>query len=91
MPFTAKFPLGLVVMTTGAYDALTAADVKRALFWHGQGHWGDVSDDDAQANDRALTEGTRILSAYIAENGTRFWVITEADRSATTVLLPDEY
>ncbi len=88
---TGKFPLGRVVITTAAVDALTAADVKRGLFWHSQGNWGDVSPDDAAENDLSLREGFRLLSAYTAENGTPFWVITEADRSATTVLLPDDY
>ncbi|MFI5397703.1 MAG: hypothetical protein ACHQ9S_19375 [Candidatus Binatia bacterium] len=86
-----KFPLGRVVATTGAYDALTPLDIKRGIFFHSQGDWGDVCEEDKRLNDRALIEGTRILSAYVAENGTRFWIITEADRSATTVLLPEEY
>lgn len=90
--FTAsKFPLGLVVVATEAYDALDAADIKQSLFWHSQGFWGEVCDEDKQANDRAVADGDRILSAYLTENGVRFWVITEADRSATTVLLPQEY
>ena len=87
----AKFPLGLVVATTGAYDTLTPLDIKRGLFLHSQGDWGDVCEEDKALNDQALVEGTRLLSAYHAEDGTKFWVITEADRSATTVLLPDEY
>ena len=87
----AKFPLGRVVVTTGAYDALTAADMKMGLFWHSQGHWGEVCEEDKKLNYLALIEGTRLLSAYLAENGTRFWIITEADRSVSTILLPDEY
>ncbi len=87
----AKFPLGNIYMTPGAYDKLTALDMKQALFRHSQGDWGDVSADDWQENDFSVSRRLRILSAYIAENGTRFWVITEADRSMTTLLLPDEY
>lgn len=87
----AKFPLGLLLMTPGARDALTPLDMKRGLFWHSQRYWGDVSEEDQEANDRAILDGGRILSAYVADNGTRFWLITEADRSATTILLPDEY
>lgn len=87
----AKFPLGQLYITAGADTVLTPLDQKRALFWHSQGFWGDVVEAGAEANDRALNDGERILSAYLAENGTRFWVITEADRSATTILLPDEY
>ena len=86
-----KFPLGLVVATPGAYVALTPLDIKRGIFFHSQRDWGEVSEEDRAANDRAVENGERILSAYVAENGTRFWVITEADRSATTVLLPEEY
>ena len=92
MHFTAaKFPLGKLFMTPGAHDALTAADMKIGLFWHSQGNWGDVCDEDARENDFSVPRHLRILSAYRAENGTRFWVITEADRSMTTVLLPEEY
>jgi len=87
----AKFPLGRLLMTPAARDALTAADMKRGLFWHSQRYWGDVGEEDQEANERAILDGGRILSAYLAENGTRFWVITEADRSATSVLLADEY
>jgi hypothetical protein len=57
------------------------------LFWHSQGFWGEVSEGDQQANDRAVEDGERILSAYIAENGTRFWIITEADRSLCRLIL----
>jgi len=55
------------------------------------GLWGDLSDNDRVANDMAVEHGGRILSAYGSTNGIRFWIITEADRSATTVLLPDDY
>jgi hypothetical protein len=90
-PTAGKFPLGQLVMTPGAYDALTAADMKRGLFWHSQGVWGDVSPEDAAENDFSVSRRLRILSAYRAENGTRFWIITEADRSSTCILLPEEY
>jgi len=58
---------------------------------HAWGDWGDVSADDAQANERALQEGSRVFSAYALATGERLWIITEADRGSTTVLLPDEY
>jgi len=58
---------------------------------HSEGDWGDVSADDWKANDDALTSGERLFSAYEIGAGKRLWVITEADRSSTTVLLPDEY
>ena len=86
-----KFPLGRVVATPGAYDALTPLDIKRGIFFHSQADWGDITKGEKEANDRALDEGGWLRSAHVAENGTRFLVITEADRSATTVLLPDEY
>lgn len=86
----AAFPLGRVVMTTSAYDALTAADMKIGIFWHSQRYWGDISENEARANDRALENGAPIRSAYIAENGRRFCVVTEANRSTTTVFLPNE-
>jgi hypothetical protein len=63
-----------------------------ALARHASGDWGLVDASDKRANDdRALIEGTRLLSAYELANGTRIWIITEADRAATTVLLPAEY
>lgn len=58
---------------------------------HEQGDWGNVDEHDRQENERALMDGTRLLSAYTLPDGTRIWVITEADRSATTLLLPEEY
>ena len=86
-----KFPLGRVVATLGVFDVLTPLDIKRGIFFHSQRDWGEVSEEDKAANDRAVENEERILSAYDAENGTRFWVITEADRDVTTVLLPEEY
>ena len=53
--------------------------------------WGEVSEDDAQQNELSLREGFRLLSAYRTVKGQKLWIITEADRSATTILLPDEY
>lgn len=86
-----NFPLGRLVATPGALEALSQDDICRALQRHLSGDWGEVDAEDRAANDQALVEGTRLLSSYKAANGTKFWVITEADRSATTVLLPSEY
>ena len=88
----ARFPLGHVVATPGAVDAVRAngIDVLALVHRHASGDWGDLSEHDAQANDHALAHGARVLSAYETAAG-RLWVITEADRSATTVLLPSEY
>ena len=55
------------------------------------GDWGDPDEDDRRANDLALQEGTRLLSAYEIRDGFKVWVIPEADRSVTTILLPDDY
>ena len=86
-----KLALGRVVITQGAKTALGDTDVILALGKHARGEWGDLCPEDAQANDAALDQFARILSAYTSQAGTKFWIITEADRSATTVLLPDEY
>jgi hypothetical protein len=85
------FPLGQLVATPNALAHITHDDIMPALQRHVVGDWGDVCAEDKLLNDCALVEGKRILSAYRAANGTKFWIITEADRSATTVLLPDDY
>ena len=85
-------PLGRVVATPGAVELARAhgADLTALLRRHRAGDWGAVCDDDARRNDRAAASGARVLSAYDTRGG-RLWVLTEADRSATTVLLPSEY
>ena len=89
---SAKFPLGQVCFTRGALENSPVLDAAAdALERHARGDWGVVGADDWRENDFAVTDGARILSAYVDGKGTRFWVITEADRSATTILLPDEY
>jgi hypothetical protein len=65
--------------------------VQKALRRHACGDWGDLSAEDRQENDLSAREGFRLLSAYTDSTGTKFWIITEADRSATTVLLPEDY
>jgi hypothetical protein len=67
------------------------ADIARALIRHGKGDWGDVSGADREENELSLKDGYRLLSVYHDRKGVKFWIITEADRSATTVLLPDDY
>lgn len=84
-------PLGRVVITAHAQDALADADIEAALLRHQSGDWGEISKSDWCANDSALTSGERILSAYTSKGGRHFWVITEADRSYTTVLMPQDY
>lgn len=87
----AKFRLGHIVATPNALESITQDDILTGIGRHQSGDWGDVSAEDRQANDQALVQRTRILSVYHAANGTKFWLITEADRSATTVLLPEDY
>ena len=87
------FPLGQVVSTPGALDALQAAgqDAWEFLRRHTSGDWGELDDADRRENETSLREGSRILSAYRLADGTKIWVITEADRSSTCILLPEEY
>lgn len=87
----ALFPLGQTVITANALGVLDDRDVLAALDRHSRGDWGDVPPEDARANDEALTDEGRLFSAYNAGDGRRFWIITEADRSVTTVLLPEDY
>ena len=86
-----KFLIGRTVITATALRQLTNLDVLTALTRHSRGDWGDVDDEDWEANERALKEGTRLLSAYHTAEGVKFWVITEWDRHVTTVLLPEDY
>lgn len=88
-----RFPLGQVVATPAALEALAAAGqtADDFLIRHVKGDWGDVDADDQQANEEALRCDARLISAYRTAKGTKLWVITEADRSSTCLLLPDEY
>ena len=90
-PSSAKFPLGQTVGTPGALEVLHPEDLSRSLQRHAQGDWGDCGEEDRQENELSLQEGFRLFSVYHDRNGTKFWIITEADRSSTTILLPDEY
>jgi hypothetical protein len=86
-----KFPLGRTVITVPALAKLTPDDIDKAITRHVAGDWGDVDDDDRRENELSLKKGFRLFSVYHAHDGTKFWIITEADRSATTVLLPEDY
>jgi hypothetical protein len=88
-----KFELGRVVATPGALEALRASGQSPGEFLrrYAGGDWGDVDAYDRRANEEALAHGGRLLSAYAAAGGQRLWVITEADRSSTCLLLPEEY
>jgi hypothetical protein len=89
----ARFPLGETFMTPGAEEALQIAGQTAIEFLrrHISGDWGELSEDDVEANELSLTKECRLLSAYRTVKGERIWIITEADRSATTILLPSEY
>jgi hypothetical protein len=88
-----RFPLGRVGATPGALRALEKAEQLPAEFLdrHVNGDWGDVPEEDKQENEFSVEHGFRILSAYTTSAGEKIWVITEADRSATIILLPEEY
>lgn len=90
---TALLPLGRIVATPGALAALERANESPALFLarHAQGVWGELDREDIAENDYSLTHGFRLLSSYTTAVGEKLWIITEADRSATTLLLPEEY
>jgi hypothetical protein len=87
----ARFRLGKLVSTPGALERVSNGEMLRALGRHATGDWGNVCSEDAEANEDAVNERARLLSSYATNGGVRFWIITEADRSLTTVLLPEEY
>jgi hypothetical protein len=88
-----RFTLGQIVATPGALSALEKAEQQPAEFLdrHVNGDWGEVTEEDKQENEIAVQRGLRILSAYTTSAGDHIWILTEADRSATIILLPDEY
>jgi hypothetical protein len=88
-----KFSPGRVVATPGVLEAFTASGQSPLDFLqrHLAGDWGKLDENDVRENELSLQHGWRILSSYSLSTGVKFWVITEADRSATTFLLPDEY
>ena len=90
-PMQPLFPLGRLVISTNAHEQLEPEDYVTALARHVRGDWGDLDEVDREMNERAIPLGGRLLSAYSDRNGRRFWIITEADRSATTILLPEDY
>lgn len=87
----AKFPLGRLVSTPNALESIPNPEILAALQRHLTGDWGDVDEHDRKENELSLKEGFRLLSVYRSARGAKFWIITEADRSATTVLLPEDY
>jgi len=93
-----KLKLGQIVATPAALEAIEASGQSSADFLrrHASKDWGDLDDDDRRLNDEAINDGSRILSAYHTSDGTKIWIITEAEddsgqRAAMTILLPEEY
>lgn len=86
-----RVPLGRVVATSGVCAAVPEEVLRESLQRHVVGDWGDCGPEDWSENDFALVNGFRLFSVYHTREGATLWVITEADRSSTTVLLPDEY
>jgi len=91
MQLSTLFPLGRLVGTRNVLQVIRPWEILDALKRHAKGDWGDLCADDRSANNEALSEEGRLLSVYKTPSGTKFWIITEADRSATTILLPDDY
>lgn len=90
---TPRFPLGRVVATPGAVEALQRAGQSpwELVARHVHGDWGELDEHDRQVNEDAMKTGARILSVFTLATGVKLWVITEADRRSTCVLTPDEY
>ena len=86
-----QFSPGSILATPAALDAVPSDEILAALKRHLTGDWGELDRHDWNANNEALRDGTRILSAYTTSSDRRFWIISEAGRQATTVLLPEDY
>ena len=93
MEKTPRFKAGQICATPSAIEAMSDAGQNPMDFIgrHIVGDWGDVCEDDQKVNEESLEHGLRLLSSYRTQNGVKLWVITEADRSLTTILRPEEY
>lgn len=87
----AKFDVGAVRATPQILAVVDEEDLFDSFIRHLAGDWGDLDEYDWVSNDEAIDEGRRIMSSYSDRHGNRFWIITEADRSSTTILFPEEY
>ena len=87
----AKFSIGRLLSTPGALAKVPPEEMFTALSRHAQGDWGDVDEHDRQENELSLQQGFRLLSVYHTQARVKFYIITEAGRASTTVLLPEEY
>jgi hypothetical protein len=88
---THQVNLGRRVITAAALRELVPMDVQAAMARHANGDWGEVCPEDHQSNKEAMRSGERLFSVYHDQHGTKFWIITEWDRSVTTILLPEDY
>jgi len=86
-----KFEVGQLGITPGAQESIPMNEVQVALRRHASGDWGKVCDEDKSQNEWALRNAARLMSVYESVSSETFWIITEADRSSTTILLPSEY
>lgn len=86
-----RFPFGQLVATPNALNTIPNDEILASLSRHLRGDWGTLDAEDLQVNEQALARGGRLFSAYHSTAGIKFWIITEADRSATTILLPEDY
>ena len=85
------FPLGQILATPGVLVEVSESEISAALARHAMGDWGELCEEDIAENNRALKQDSRLFSAYLSAKRVKFWIITEWDRSVTTVLLPSEY
>jgi hypothetical protein len=90
-PIERRFPLGRIYVSRGAWHDLPTEEIIGMLSRHAAGDWGILSREDWERNEEALANGSRLFSSYQSDTGAKVWVITEADRLATTLLLPSEY
>jgi hypothetical protein len=86
-----RFTLGELIATPGARARIPWGEIQSAFQKHARGDWGELDLEGRQQNELALERGSTLVSIFCASNGTKFYVITEGDRSVTTVLLPEEY
>ncbi|GAA5484029.1 hypothetical protein [Haloferula sargassicola] len=86
-----KFPLGQIVTTPAALEAIDPEDMRSSLARHAAADWGDLCEEDRTENEISLRNDLRIFSVYRDRKGVKFWIITEADRSSTCILLPTDY
>lgn len=91
MKFNTRFAFGRQYVTEAVAAAVPADELLKAVERHAAGDWGLLDQNDWENNDKALREGGRLFSRYQSSAGQKFWVVTEADRKVTTVLLPEDY